>query len=145
MYSLTKFVPSPNSKTRTYNIICAGNQLQPRDKNAPPRRVSLLDTTLSASLIPRPSHLGLRIRDRPRRQKLLHHRRIPCRRSPMQRRAVILRRASALCQAHPLSAHEIAPPPTPLTRCITKPRQGQTAMERDNSLAAKSRCPEKLG
>ena len=111
VYSLAAFDPSPNEETRTYSIICAGNQQKPEDKNAPQHRVSSLDSTLSASLTPRPPHLGLRIGDRPRRQKLLHHRRMPVHRSPMQRRVSILRRAAAIRQAPPHAAQVRAPQP----------------------------------
>ena len=143
-HSLTKFVPSPNAEIQTYQITCCGNQQQP-EKKEKTRRASPLDPALSTTLIPRPPDLGLRIRDRPRRHKLLRHRRMPVPRSPMQRRESILRRAAALCQAHSLSAQVRSAPPTPVTLCITKPRKGETSDERDNSLPAKPRCHEKLG
>ena len=56
----------------------------------PPSFTSAFDTR------PLPTHLGLRIRDRPRRQKLLNHRRMPFHRSQTQRRVSILRRAASL-------------------------------------------------
>ena len=108
--------------------------------------MSPLDTTLSASLIPHPSHLGLRIRDRPRRQKLLHHRRMPLHRSQMQRRASILRRAAALRQAHPLSALVRAPQPrTRDSRYFQTSQGNEKEVERDNSLPAKSTMPRTAG
>jgi hypothetical protein len=91
-----------------------------------------------------PTHLGLRIRDCPRRQKLLHHRRMPVPRSQMQRRGSILRRAAGLNQAHPVSAQVNAFPPTPVTLSVIKPRQGKTEMERNNSLPAKPKRHKKL-
>jgi len=106
--------------------------------------VSHLDLAQSASLFPRPPHLGLRIRVRPRRQKLFHHRRMSDAHRRMQRRVSILRRAAVLRQAHPLASQVRAPHPAPATLCFTKPRRGKTEMKRDNSLSAKTRCHEKL-
>jgi hypothetical protein len=70
---------------------------------------------------------------------------MPFRRSKMKRRVPSLRHAAALTQANPLSAQVIAPPPTPVTLCITILGKGKQEMERDDSLAAKSRGHEKLG
>ena len=58
-------------------------------------------------------HIVLRLRARPRRQKLLHHPNMTSLRSPMQRRPSILRRAKLVRQAPPLSAQDRAPPPAP--------------------------------
>ena len=46
---------------------------------------------------------------------------------------------------HPsLAAQVRAPPPTPASLCITKPRKGKNEMERNNSLAANPQCLDKL-
>ena len=135
MRSLIKCVPSPSTQTQTHNKACCANHQHPESTNATPRRVSPFDPALSASPISGPPHLGLRIRDRPRRQKLLQHRRMPMPRSLMQRSGSTLRCAAALSQAHPLSAQVqrgrtplggCLPPPKLVTLCITKPRQGGT-------------------
>jgi len=109
IHSPTRYMPSPSTETQA--------RQQPKNKDASTRRVSPLDPTLNVFLIPDPPHLGLRICDRPRCQKLLHHRRMPFQRSNMQRRVCILRRAAGPNQAHQVSAQVIAAPPTPL--CIT--------------------------
>ena len=63
---------------------------------------------LSSSLPP--DHV-LRLLLRPRRQKLLRHRRMTAPRCEMQRRVSTLRRGAAVRQAPPLSAQVRAPPP----------------------------------
>ena len=141
---VSQFGPSPNAETQACHTTCCANQTKVESKVATTRRVSPLDPALSASLTPRPTHLGRRISDRPRRQQLLHHRRMPFRRSKMKRRVPSLRRAAAPTQANPLSAQVIAPPPTTLTLSITILGKGKQEMERDDSLAAKLRCHEIL-
>jgi len=69
--------------------------------------------------------LVLCVRDRPRRQKLLHNRRITSVRSEMQRRTSILRRAAELRQAPPLSSAQVrslAPAPANL---VIPPPEGR--------------------
>jgi len=135
IHSPTSCMPSPCTEAQA--------RQQPKNKDASTRRVSPLDPTLPAFLMPDPPHLGLRICDRPRCQKLLHHRRMPFQRSKMQRRVSILRRAAALNQAHQVSAQVNAPPPTPVTLCITnldrgKQRWSQTTHFPRNHDATKS-------
>jgi len=60
---------------------------------------------------PLPPHPVLRLLLRPRRQKLLHHRRMTILRSIVQRRLSILRRVAAVRQAPPLSSQVRAAPP----------------------------------
>ena len=118
IHSFTKCAPSQNKEIEAYHIIaCCRNQQTPEKKDAITRRLSPLDPALCASLIPRPPHIGLRIHDRPRRQKLLHHRRMPVPRSSVQRCESILRRAAGLSQTHPLSAR--------VRRKTTTPRQAR--------------------
>ena len=142
IHSLTKCVLSPDTDTQTYHLACCGFQQQPENTDAETRRVSPLDPALSAFNFPRQPHLALCMRDRPRRQKLLHHprcqkllhhRRMPFPRSKMQRRFSILRRAAALSQAHSLSPRKCVRP-LPPRRTSESPNleRGGIKMERDN-------------
>ena len=111
-----------------------------------PHQAACRPSTLPyATLNPHPPHLGRRIRDRPRRQKLLHHRRMPLHCSIMQRRVSVLRRAAALNQARPFSAQVGSPPPTPVNFCITKPRKGLTRDEGRHLTSRQTTMPRKLG
>ena len=88
---------------------------------------------------PPPSNLVRRVHGRPRRQKLLHHRRMTFDRSVMQRRPSILRCAAALRQATPLSSPARAPPPAPAILCTTPP-QGQLRQRNRRTRPAKRWC-----
>ena len=95
---------------------------------------------------PLPTHLVLRICDRPRRQKLLHHRRMPVHRSHMQRRVSILMRSAALRQVTPLAAQVRAPnPPTRDSLYLQTSKGKEKEVEQDNSLPAKTTMPRKAG
>jgi hypothetical protein len=71
-----------------------------------------------------PPHPILRVLGRPRRQKLLHQRRMAFFRSQMQRRASSLRRAASLRQDIPLFAQVRAPPPAPATPSVPRHQKG---------------------
>jgi len=76
---------------------------------------------------PPPPHLVFCVHARPRRQKQLHHRRVTFVSSEMQRRPFILRRATALRQAPPLSTARVrVPPPATATPYVfTTPPAGR--------------------
>ena len=78
-----------------------------------------------------PPHLVLRLRlhVRLRRQQLPRHRRTTLKRSAMQRRPSVLRRAAAVRQTPPLSAHVRAPPPAPAPPSV--PHLHSTERERE--------------
>jgi len=110
-----------------------------RKTNAKTRRVSPL---VSASLIPRPPHLGLGIRVRPRRQKLLHHHRMPSTRSIKQRREFILRLAgSAQTDTPALCASACNPTGTRDSMYYQSSKEKEKEMERNNSLPDKTTVP----